>query len=196
MPDDTKSFESNYGFLFLGYHQDAYLWEVVVMIRKGALSLCGVALTHAPGSQVKFGLLLLSICVLLHVIYKPFSNNWMNQFELLSLVISYLTFFLGTFTMDSDSDSVVYSIMACALNVAYIFVAIPVGYKLHSISRERKLLRATIKLVNINGINTGTKTTESYTDELTLTKKTEVYPEPIELAEVLVDEESEYLQTF
>ena len=52
MPEELKSFESNYGFIFLGYQHDAYLWELVVMARKGALSVCGVALGHEPRSQV------------------------------------------------------------------------------------------------------------------------------------------------
>ena len=52
MNEDMKSFESNYGFIFLGYKSDNYLWEIVVMARKGALSVCGVALGHEPRSQV------------------------------------------------------------------------------------------------------------------------------------------------
>ena len=52
MDEDLKSFESNYGFIFLGYRTKNYLWELVVMARKGALSVCGVALGHEPRSQV------------------------------------------------------------------------------------------------------------------------------------------------
>jgi len=52
MPEELRTFESNYGFIFLGYHRDAYLWELVVMARKGALSVCGVALGHEPRAQV------------------------------------------------------------------------------------------------------------------------------------------------
>ena len=48
----TLSFESNYAFLFLGYKQELYLWDIVVLTRKAVLSLIGVSLGHDPRSQV------------------------------------------------------------------------------------------------------------------------------------------------
>jgi hypothetical protein len=38
---ETLEFHRNYAFLFLGYHQDSYAWEVLVIVRKAVLSLIG-----------------------------------------------------------------------------------------------------------------------------------------------------------
>ena len=58
MSEAARSFEGNYAFMFLGYRQEMYLWEIVVMARKAVLSVCGVALGHDPRSQVSQ-----SICI-------------------------------------------------------------------------------------------------------------------------------------
>lgn len=48
----TQIFESSYAFLFLGYRQSTYIWEIVVMTRKAVLAILGVALAHEPRTQV------------------------------------------------------------------------------------------------------------------------------------------------
>ena len=53
----TVIFMKNYAFLFLGYQEETYLWEIVVIARKGLLSIIGVALATDPRGQVMLGLL-------------------------------------------------------------------------------------------------------------------------------------------
>ena len=38
-----------------------YLWEIVVLFRKGTLSLLGIAFRHIPRTQVLLGLLVRNI---------------------------------------------------------------------------------------------------------------------------------------
>ena len=77
----TRTFESAYGFLFLGYKEDFCMWELTVMIRKGLLSLFGVALSHDPRTQVdiffpsvlKFrGVLVVIQCLMRSVYYDTY----------------------------------------------------------------------------------------------------------------------------
>ena len=48
----TQAFSTSYAFLFLGYKSELYLWEIVVLARKGCLSLIGVAFSRDPRTQV------------------------------------------------------------------------------------------------------------------------------------------------
>ena len=43
-----RQFHHNFSFLFLGYNIDCYYWEVVVILRKSALSLIAVSLALDP----------------------------------------------------------------------------------------------------------------------------------------------------
>ena len=92
---DTRDFMNNYAFLFLGYRDEMYLWEVAMMARKGILSLIGVALVSDPRGQVMMGLLVIFLATVAHARFLPFSTPRMNTFEFLSLFVSAMTFFLG-----------------------------------------------------------------------------------------------------
>ena len=52
LSDKTQAFSTSYAFLFLGYKSELYLWEIVVLARKGVLSLIGVAFSTDPRTQV------------------------------------------------------------------------------------------------------------------------------------------------
>ena len=64
MDEATINFESNYAFIFLGYHQNAYLWEIFVIMRKASLVVLGVGLGHDPRTQVRPGFSLRTHCLL------------------------------------------------------------------------------------------------------------------------------------
>ena len=51
---EFRTFESSFGFLFLGYKEDYFMWELCIMVRKGLLCILGVTLNHDPRTQVKF----------------------------------------------------------------------------------------------------------------------------------------------
>jgi len=53
---DEAPVYSNYGFLFLGYEEHAYYWEVCVMTRKALISLIGVALATDQRAQVRLSI--------------------------------------------------------------------------------------------------------------------------------------------
>ena len=89
------------------YKQDMYLWEIMVMTRKGLLSIIGVGLSTDPRSQVMLGLLLIFVCTILHAKFQPFTSELMNVYEFISLTVSALTFFVGVFTMNDSSNTAV-----------------------------------------------------------------------------------------
>ena len=135
----TQNFGLNYAFLFLGYKNKLYLWEVVVLARKGALSLIGVAYATVPRTQSMLGLLVLMVSLVLQAHFRPFTDLLMNQYELASLAISSLTFFLGVFTL--DDDRLEYTVLAIGLNILYAFVTLRVGIEVRSNNERAQLIQ-------------------------------------------------------
>ena len=139
----SRSFETSYAFLFLGYKPEHYLWELVVLARKGGLSIIAVAFSSDPDVQVMLGLLLIFFSTVAHARFQPFDDDLMNNYEFMSLFVSSMTFFLGVFTM-SGSDSpdslghAVVSGLAFAINMGYVLVAIPVGFKVRKKAKYLK----------------------------------------------------------
>ena len=90
-----SAFYQNYSFLFLGYSQDHYFWEVLVLLRKTLVALLGVTLSTRPRTQGMAGILIIFIFTVLHSNHKPFMQPWLNTFEFISLMTSGATFYLG-----------------------------------------------------------------------------------------------------
>ena len=137
---DMVLFKQKYAFLFLGYKQELYLWEIVIMARKGVLSLIGVALASDQRLQIMVGLLTIFLSTIAHARYMPFEDDSMNHFEFLSLCSSAMTFFFGVFTVDGGVNGAVYpvaSIFAMMVNVGYVLIAIPYGIRVRRITKQR-----------------------------------------------------------
>ena len=87
----------------MGYTEANFCWEVVVISRKGLISLIGVVLSTDQRAQCMLGMMVILVSAVLHANYKPFCEDWLNHFEFLSLTASALTFFFGMFTLESGS---------------------------------------------------------------------------------------------
>ena len=122
LDENTTRFQSNFGFLFQGYHPELYFWEIVVIMRKACLSLVGVVFAFDIRMQVNMGLLVLIVATFAHMAYQPFTTDIMNLFELASLSTSLFTFFFGIFTIGTaeSGEFSVASLLAILLNLAYI----------------------------------------------------------------------------
>ena len=90
-----------FGFIFLGYKEQEFYWELVVLSRKAAISLIGVTFAPDQRSQCMFGMLMVFLSTIAHTHYKPFCEDWLNRFEFASLASSAATFFFGMFTLEA-----------------------------------------------------------------------------------------------
>ncbi len=125
------TFFKNYSFLFLGYKPKAYWWEVVIICRKGLISLVGVIFVFDKRAQGMLGMVIIFLVSVLHASIKPFIDSRFNNFELLSLMTSASTFFFGIFTLDGGDNGQVFnaaSSFALLVNVLYFFISIWRGY--------------------------------------------------------------------
>ena len=109
-----------------------YFYEVVMVARKGILSLLAVALSSDKRSQGMCGLVVLFVSTLLHATLRPLADPMLNQFEYVSLFVSSLTFFLGVMTLDAGVNGNPFaaaSVSALALNGCYVLLCCGLGVK-------------------------------------------------------------------
>jgi len=92
---------SRFGFLFKGFEERDVCpyWEVgPIMLRKVFMVFMTVLLADMePQIRMLFGILLVTVAVLLHVKYSPYNDNDLDYLELMSLLTSFMTLFLGLF---------------------------------------------------------------------------------------------------
>ena len=84
------------GFVYANYKREAYLWEVVVVVRLVIFSLIAVLFRDDVSLQIGIGLLVLFISVVAHAQIKPFAVEKVDRVEASSLVANWLTLFAGT----------------------------------------------------------------------------------------------------
>ena len=141
----AKEFETSWAFFFLGYKKEFYLWELVILARKGALALVGVAFTAYPDAQVMLGLFLMVIAAVAHARFLPFEDDLMNNYEFISLFTSFMTFFIGIFTLHV-TDKTAASWVAFLINILYLCVALPIGYRMRN--KQERLKDISQQIVN------------------------------------------------
>ena len=95
-----------YGFLYKGYRESAYFWEVVVMARKVLLAFISVFLQSA-GIMVQALLVqaLVVLFILLTSKVRPFTSPGLNFLEILSLAVLSLTVYAGLFFLAEEDAS-------------------------------------------------------------------------------------------
>jgi len=95
---DSVQARQMFGFLFRGYKQLFYYWEVVIIYRKVALIFIQVFLVqYGNNTQAVEVFLLLIFLILVSMNKKPFQTEALNNLETVSLVVSMITIFCGIF---------------------------------------------------------------------------------------------------
>ena len=94
-----------YGFLYKAYNHRCMYWDAVVMLRKGVLATISVfAISLGPNVQGLLSLGVIFIAALSHAWRRPFETEKprLNAMELVSLISSFLIFFMGILFNDPD----------------------------------------------------------------------------------------------
>lgn len=88
-----EEFVSSYGFLYKGYKEKYYYWEIIITIRKIILAIVSVFVADAE-LQATFLCIILVFFLSLQLIISPFTSSFprLNELEALSLGISVLIF--------------------------------------------------------------------------------------------------------
>lgn len=71
--------KTKYGFIFAGYRGQTYYWEVILLYRKIGIIMATVYLsTFSNEAQVLAVMLIIVVCMLLQINYKPYYTKTLN----------------------------------------------------------------------------------------------------------------------
>lgn len=84
---DTRT---SLGFLYNGYKEDCYMWEILVIFRKAMISFIGV-FVQEPFFQQYSACIILVFCLIIHVRKSPYKSSVINLYEGLGLFACWLT---------------------------------------------------------------------------------------------------------
>ena len=134
----AEEFQSNYGFLFIGYELKRYWWEGMIYLRK--ISLGAIAVFRGdPYLQTNMALIVLFTSSILHTALKPFQDELMDTYETCSLYILTFLFLVGQLSTAGNEDlSRVTSGAAMCLFGAWIAVSIVTFILVQKHERARK----------------------------------------------------------
>lgn len=95
---EARFMKERFGFLYKGYREKKYFWEIVVMVRKVVMIFISVFL-RSVGTRVQAlsVFLLLLFFVVLTVSHRPYVTRQLNSLEVYSLVTSCITIYCGFF---------------------------------------------------------------------------------------------------
>ena len=86
------------GFLFNGFREKRYYWEVILISRKVLIIGSAVFLsTISPETQVLVNMFILTMSILIHLKYHPYYTPVLNKMETYSLVVTIITMYAGMF---------------------------------------------------------------------------------------------------
>jgi hypothetical protein len=98
-----EDFKSSFSFIFLGFKDKSFYWEVLVMLRKTLLVSLTVAFKFDRRLLGHLGLLIYMYASIAHSRRLPYVNDVMNKLEYLSLFCTSSTFYLGGLTLANES---------------------------------------------------------------------------------------------
>ena len=94
-----------YGFLYLGYTNKKYWWEIAILARKFAILMTLVWINRISVTiQALVALLILFIAVGMHYSNNPFRKNIINRIESLSLFVGLTTVYAGLWYLTGEVD--------------------------------------------------------------------------------------------
>ena len=131
-----------YGFLFSGYEEDCWWFELWNTVRKALIAGTAILLTpERPGIQAWVALVFLMIFILVFEHKQPYRAAWANSLELTALVVDGLTMFMGlalwvNATGDPDAKS-----YAFALIISVCIVVMNIWFIVHLVRTYRNYIQ-------------------------------------------------------
>ena len=96
--------KEKFGFLYNGYQQEMYYWEILIMYRKIGLIFISVFLqSQGVITQAMLVFLLMILFLILNMRKKPFVSMTINDLETISLLTSAITIYCGVFYISNVS---------------------------------------------------------------------------------------------
>ena len=82
-------------YLYSGFHDRAYYWEFVILLRKAGLVLIIVFLAQKALAQVMAALWFIGLCIVVQMFVRPFRYRIVGKFDLAALIAVFITLMAG-----------------------------------------------------------------------------------------------------
>lgn len=158
-PAKAKSFRMRYGLLYMGYSKDRAWWETVISFRKVIIVVIASFGSMSGGVELQayIALLMVFVSLIMHLIFKPFTNTRatsaseaqraLHNLEFAALCLGWATFFggmiffLGKTQHGALSETVLHatSLIIIVTNVSFLIVSILVFIKAYA--RDQHIIK-------------------------------------------------------
>eukprot|EP00741_Cyanophora_paradoxa_P003800 tig00000718_g3694.t1 len=121
---NDPAIKRKFSFLYRGYEQRCWYWEIVVIIRKLLIALVVSVLDGRPQIQGLIGLGILLAAMVLNLKLAPWDSDLLDVVDLCAIVVSTTTVYAGLFFYNRDfldrvdEDVITYTLIV--LNVLFI----------------------------------------------------------------------------
>jgi hypothetical protein len=149
-----------YGFLYSGYKEEYWYWEILVLLRKISVAAISVFLSaevssandlQVNSSQYQQGLLatlVISVALYVQLKLEPFEGDDLNGVESMGLVVSVVSLYLGLWTFygskDNDVVDTIITVLIFGINGCWFLYTIVCLFKEYKII---KYLKSTVKVI-------------------------------------------------
>ena len=144
--DDSLVFR-NLGFIYKGYNEKYYFWEIILFSRKFLLIFIGVFTDFFPTSTRDMNLILIMmIYFLAQILCEPFHLKFLNNLETLSLLIATVTCYMGVlfYSNSMKKAALFFLIVIFSLNIFYLLLWL---YYFRKFSNTEELYRRIMKKI-------------------------------------------------
>ncbi len=115
-----------YGFLFDGFKEDSYYWEVVIMVRKlGMVTVTVFLRKFGPTVQAATALIWLIGSLVFQVRKMPYASDQLNKLEVAGLSVAVVTMYLGLLMFSTKFSSImreVLTVLVIILNITWVAI--------------------------------------------------------------------------
>jgi hypothetical protein len=111
-----------YAFFFIGYRSSMYFWEAVIMLRK--MGIVAFSVLATPGLELLFGIVIITVSLLLNTNLLPFASHFVNRLDTLALTALYCTVVLGFFFLLNSGSNIWVAVLLILINgatIAFLF---------------------------------------------------------------------------
>jgi len=115
-------------FFSEGYKSNRYYWEVLVLFRKLAMTLCIVFFANDIVNAVYSLIFVIQGTLLIHLLLHPHVSGRQHRLELYSISSILGTLFVGLYLLEGENSDEVSYVLSIILLIAHIFVILVFGF--------------------------------------------------------------------
>jgi len=112
---EVPEIKAAFGYLYVGYRQQSYFMEIVVILRKCLLQLVSVFAVAFPALRLTLVQLILIPALVIHLFVSPYKSTFLNNLETSALMISNLSLVLAIYVQTKPFEQSTTGVWTCAI---------------------------------------------------------------------------------